>query len=182
MGPGDTQMRILGILGLCLTLTLMGCDGGSTSQDPFADSVGDAIEISMVVATVLLVAGGVAIYDSVQRADNRYHFRPGLNIKAPEQVGNNKTFEVRVAVADAKSKPQKAWWIDGRAPLVTIVAMDGASSATLVSTEVRKEWHVGKYSVPRPGPYLLSVQAPVPGDSAGSPVVQAEASWNIAAK
>jgi hypothetical protein len=161
-------MKTLGILGLCGAVTLTGCSG-----DPHAGpaEAGAAIGIA---AAVMVVGGGLAISEAAENANDRFHFAPGLNVKAPESVGHGRKFEVKVAIADAKAKPLVGQWNFGRAPDVSFLSADGASEATLVNSEVKREWYIARYKVPHPGQYRVTVKAPVPGAAAGAPSEDAE--------
>jgi hypothetical protein len=136
MAPEEAAMRVLGLLFLCGALTLTGCDAGGSGYATGDQGTGTALEA---------IGIGAAIYDAEDQAQHRYHFKPGLNVKAPDNAGQNQPFEVMVADANANAKPQKDWWGADRTPRITIATPDGVEGATLVKTEVKREWHIAKY-------------------------------------
>lgn len=174
-------MRLYGIPFLCIALVVTGCSTGDSSfSDQLGDSIGDGLETAMVIG--VLVVGGAAIYNSAEKSRDRYRFTPNLNVRAPKEVGRDKAFDVWVAVADVKAIPHKQWWDGDRAPDITILAAEGASTATLVKAEVRKEWHIARYRASEPGMYKLTVKAPVPGPDATSTEAMAETTRDILVK
>ena len=178
-------MRLIGIPFLCMALVVTGCSTGDSSfSDQLGDSIGDSISDGLGTAMVIgvLVVGGAAIHKSADMSRDRYRFTPNLNVRAPKDAERDRVFDVWVAVADEKANPQKQWWDGDRAPDITIVAADGASTATLVKAEVRNEWHIARYRASEPGMYKLTVKASVPGPDAASAQAMAEATRDILVK
>ncbi len=179
-------MKTLVAVILSLALAVTGCDsGGASSMSNSGWDLEDAFTVILIAGTVITVAAGSTVYNALDHR-NEYDHKPGLNVRAPEKVKRDKTFEVKVAAANAKAKPQVKWWNAERAPELTITGPEGvptdtAPVASVVSTEVKKEWHITRFRVAQPGTYTLKVEAPVPGVEPGSDAI-AEVTREIAVR